>query len=172
MKALSTVTLTTRRLILRAPRVSDAAALVAAGSLLMSEGEASVQLSQMASEAEKPFGFHWVLELDGIAVGRIKGWEVNTYNGFVQLGYDIAPSLRNRGLMTEAVGAVVRYLLIEAEANRVYCSIREENAASRHVCEKNGFRFEGLLRQHYARKDGGYDNVCVYGLIRDDMTEV
>lgn len=171
MKAISTATLTTRRLLLRAPQVSDAAALVAAGSLLMSEGEARVRLADMASEAVKHFGFHWVLELDGVAVGRIKGWEVSPFNGFVQLGYDIAPSLRNHGLMTEALNAVAHYLLIEADANRVYCSIRVENEASRRVCEKNGFRLEGVMRQHYARQDGGYDDVCVYGLIRSDLTE-
>ena len=73
--------------------------------------------------------------------------------------------------MTEAVGAVVRYLLMEAEANRVYCSIREMNIASRRVCVKNGFRQEGVMRQHYARQDGGYDDVYIYGIIRDDMKE-
>ena len=91
MKAISTQELKTSRLRLRVPQVSDASALVAAGSLLMSEEEARARLSEMASEATKPFGFHWVIELDGVAVGRIKGWEVSPFNGFVQLGYDIAP---------------------------------------------------------------------------------
>lgn len=171
MKAISTQELKTPRLRLRVPQVSDASALVAAGSLLMSEEEARARLSEMASEATKAFGFHWVIELNGVAVGRIKGWEVSPFNGFVQLGYDIAPSLRSCGLMTEAVGAVVRYLLIEAEANRVYCSVREGNMASRRVCEKNGFRHEGVMRQHYARQDGGYDDVYIYGLIRSDLEE-
>ena len=112
-----------------------------------------------------------VIELDGEAVGRIKGWEVSPYNGYVQLGYDIAPEKRCQGLMTEAVGAVARYLLLEAEANRVYCSVREDNAASRRVCEKNGFRHEGVMRQHYARQDGGYDDVYIYGLLRADLKE-
>lgn len=171
MKAISTKTIMTKRLILRAPQVSDAAALVEAGSLLMSETDAKTRLADMASEATKPFGFHWVLERDGQAVGRVKGWEVSPFNGFVQLGYDISPKLRSHGLMTEAVGAVARYLLLEAEANRVYCSIREGNMASRRVCEKNGFRHEGVMRQHYARQDGGYDDVHIYGLLRADLAE-
>lgn len=171
MKAISTKTMMTRRLTLRAPQVGDAQDLVDAGSLLMSEVDARVRLSEMASEATKPFGFHWVLEYEGRAVGRVKGWEVSPFNGFVQLGYDIAPPLRGQGLMTEAVGAVARYLLMEAEANRVYCCVREENVASRRVCEKNGFRHEGVMRQHYARQDGGFDDVYIYGLIRQDMRE-
>ena len=172
MKPLSTRTLVTRRLVLRLPKVTDAADLVAAGSLLMPEEDAKVRLADMASEASKPFGFHWVIEKDGRAVGRIKGWEVSPFNGFIQLGYDITPELRNHGLMTEALGAVVRYLLLQVEANRVYCSIRSGNIASRRACEKNGFRQEGTLRQHYARQDGGYDDVHIYGLIREDLGEV
>lgn len=169
MKSISTKTLTTRRLILRVPQVSDAQALVAAGSLLMPEADARVRLADMASEATKPFGFHWVIEKDGQAVGRIKGWEVSPFNGYVQLGYDIAPQLRNQGVMTEAVGAVLRYLFCEAEANRVYCSVRAGNIASRRVCEKCGMQQEGVMRQHYARQDGGYDDVVIYGILQQDV---
>ncbi len=171
MKPIGTRTMTTRRLTLRPPQITDAADLVAAGSLLMSVEEAKVCLSDMASQAAKPFGFHWVIMLEGKAVGRVKGWEVNPYNGYVQLGYDIAPEHRGKGYMTEAVGAVIRYMLTAAEANRVYCSVREENHASRRVCEKNGMQHEGVLRQHYARQDGGYDDVHLYGILRSEYLE-
>lgn len=171
MKLAGTQTLTTARLILRAPKPSDAEELVAAGSLAMSAEEAVKALEQMAAEAAKPFGFHWVITLNGQAVGRVKGWEVNPYNGYVQLGYDIAPACRGRGYMTEAVGAVIRYLLTTADANRVYCSVREGNIASRSVCEKNDMTHEGIMRQHYARQDGGYDDVYIYGILKSDLTE-
>jgi len=110
-----------------------------------------------------------VITLNGKAIGRVKGWDVSPYNGYLQLGYDIAPAYHGKGYMTEAVGGVIRYMLLQAEANRVYCSVRECNAASRRVCEKNGMRHEGVLRQHYARQDGGYDDVHIYGIIRDDL---
>ena len=55
--------------------------------------------------------------------------------------------------------------------NRVFCSVRSGNTASRRVCEKAGMRHEGTLRQHYARQDGGYDDVCIYGIIRADMED-
>lgn len=51
-------------------------------------------------------------------------------------GYDIAPEMRGHGYMTEAVGAVIRYLLTQADANRVYCSVRAHNIASCRVCER------------------------------------
>lgn len=73
--------------------------------------------------------------------------------------------------MTEAVRAVIRFMLTEAQANRVFCSVRAGNIASRRVCEKAGMRLEGVMRQHYASQDGGYDDVCIYGIVKADLEE-
>lgn len=169
MKAVGTRTITTPRLVLRAPQMADAEPLMRIRSLSMPLAEARKTVAAMVAESAKPFCFHWVITADGQVVGRIRGWEVNPYNGYVQLGYDIGAEFRCRGYMTEAVQAVVRYLLTEADAHRVYCSVRESNPASCRVCEKNGMRHEGTLRQHYARQDGGYDDVRIYGILREEL---
>ena len=169
MKAIGSQTIHTPRLILRPPELTDAADLVRIKSLAMSMDEARTKVADMVQERKHPFSFHWVITLNGAVIGRIKGWEVSPYNGYLQLGYDIAPKFRNHGYMTEAAQAVVLYLLKKAEANRVYCSVRASNPASRRVCEKIGMIHEGTLRQHYARQDGGYDDVCIYGVVRSDL---
>lgn len=171
MNPVGSAVIHTQRLILRPPQVQDAAALVASGSLAMTTSEAENALGNMAAEAQNPYVFHWVIEMDGRTVGRIKGWDISLHNAYVQLGYDVALEMRGRGIMTEAIRAVLRYLLEDAGVNRVYCSVRTENAASRRVCEKCGMRQEGVMRQHYARADGGYDDVVIYGMIRQDMEE-
>lgn len=169
MKPVGSRNITTPRLVLRPQQPSDAEELVRAGSLAMTVPEAKRAVAAMIGEAKKPFCFHWTIVLEGQAVGRIKGWEVDPYNGYVQLGYDIGPAYRGKGYMSEAVSAVIRYLFIQARAHRVYCSVRTGNAASRRVCEKCGMTLEGTMRQHYARQDGGYDDVCIYGILQDDM---
>lgn len=171
MKTTGTKPIRTERLLLRAPEMSDAEALVRVKSLAMSVDEARKSVAAMAEEQKHPFAFHWVITLDGQPIGRVKGWEVSLYNGYVQLGYDVGPDFRNHGYMTEAVAAVIRYLLTEADANRVYCSIRESNIASRRVCEKCGMTHEGTMRQHYARQDGGYDDVRIYGILKADIAK-
>lgn len=171
MKPIGAKILTTPRLILRPPELTDAEALVRIKSLTMPLTEAKKTAASMVDELEKPFTYHWVITLDGAVIGRIKAWDVNPYNGYLQLGYDVGAEYRNHGYMTEAVRAAVRYLLTEAEAHRVFCSVREGNIASRRVCEKAGMRHEGTLRQHYARQDGGYDDVCIYGIIKGDLEE-
>lgn len=171
MKPIGTRCIRTARLLLRKPEMTDAPALVTNHSLAMPLDEARRCVADMVKDAEKPFCFHWVITMDDKVVGRIKCWEVNPYNGYTQLGYDVGPDYRGQGIMTEAVGAVIRYMLTEADANRVYCSVRENNLASRRVCEKNGMTHEGVMRQHYARQDGGYDDVHIFGIIKDDLAE-
>ena len=169
MKPVGSMPIQTARLLLRAPELTDAEPLVRVKSLAMKLPEACKAVDNMVKELAHPFCFHWVITLDGQPIGRVKGWEVNPYDGYLQLGYDVGPAYRNQGYMTEAVRAVVRYMLTQAEANRVYCSVRESNLASRRVCEKVGMTHEGTMRQHYARQDGGYDDVRIYGILRSEL---
>lgn len=169
MKPIGSMPIRTERLLLRAPELSDAEPLVRAKSLAMSLPEACKAVENMVRERSHPFAYQWVITLDGQPIGRVKGWDVNPYDGNLQLGYDVGPAYRNHGYMTEAVRAVVRYLLTEAEAHRVYCSVRESNRASQRVCEKAGMTHEGTMRQHYARQDGGFDDVRIYGIVRGEL---
>ena len=171
MKPIGTQTLMTNRLALRRVQPDDAEALVRIRSLPMTLQEAKAAVGRMVQELEKPFTFHWVITREDEVIGRIKAWEVDPYNGYLQLGYDMAPHERGKGYMTEAVRAVVHFMLTQAKANRVFCSVRAGNAASRRVCEKTGMSLEGIMRQHYARQDGGYDDVSIYGIIRSDLED-
>ena len=130
--------------------------------------EARKTVAKMADELKHPFCFHWVITMGDQIIGRVKCWDVSPYNGYLQLGYDVGPQYRNQGYMTEAVQGVIKYLFQSAEVNRVYCSVREGNLASRRVCEKCGLQHEGVLRQHYSRQDGGYDDVYIYGILRNE----
>ena len=171
MKPVGCSIIKTKRLLLRAPCESDAEPLVRIKSLPMPLDEACKSVEKMVEELKRPFTFHWVIMLEGEVIGRVKAWDVNPYNGYLQLGYDMSPAQRGNGYMTEAAHAVIRYMFTQAEANRVFCSVRAGNIASRRVCEKVGMTHEGTLRQHYARQDGGFDDVCIYGIVRSDFAE-
>ena len=164
--------LTTPRLLLRKFRLSDGLELFEAGTLGVSPEDATEFVRKMMEFNDDPQTFSWVIDYQGKAVGRVKAWEINPRDNYVQLGYDIGAAYRNNGLMTEAVKAVCEYLLTEAEVNRVYCMVRESNLASRRVCEKAGFTHEGTLRNHWMEADGTYVNVYVYGLLKEDLTHL
>ena len=169
MKAIGTTTLVTPRLILRKISMEDAESLFSVGSLGNSLQDATQSVANMVQYNDDPLSFHWVLEYEGKAIGRLKGWEVDPHNNFVQLGYAIGVPYRRNGLMTEAVKAVCTYLLRECEFNRVYCMVKESNPASNRVCEKAGMKHEGFLRNHWIQEDGSYTNVHYWGMNASDI---
>ena len=169
MKAIGTTNLNTPRLILRKIKKEDAESLFSVGILGENLEDATNIINNMIQYNDDPMTFHWALEYEGIAIGRIKGWEVDPHNNFVQLGYDIGVPYRGKGLMTEAVKAVSEYLLKECEFNRVYCMVRESNLASNRACEKAGMKHEGFLRNHWIQGDGSYTNVHYWGMLSSDI---
>jgi len=169
MKAIGTRNLVTSRLVLRKLQKEDADNLFNAGILGTDLEDAEKIVKNMIQYNDDLMSFHWALEYNGRAIGRIKGWEVDPHNNFVQLGYDIGIPYRGKGLMTEAVKAVSAYLLKDCEFNRVYCMVRESNPASNRVCEKAGMKHEGFLRNHWMQSDGTYTNVHYWGLLSSDI---
>lgn len=169
MKPIGTKTIRTERLTLREIIPTDAVDLFSAGVLGESLEEAVGIVENMIKYNADPNNFHWTIEYEGHAVGRIKAWEVNCADNYAQLGYDIGESCRCLGLMTEAVCAVSGYLLRKADFNRIYCMVRTNNPASIRVCEKAGMVREGIMRRHFSNPDGGYDDVMVMGLLKSDL---
>ena len=59
----------------------------------------------------------------------------------VEIGYGTTPGFEGRGLMTEAVGGMLRWAIATGCVDAVEAETAPENAASQRVLEKNGFRF-------------------------------
>ncbi|NKX43688.1 GNAT family N-acetyltransferase [Roseicyclus persicicus] len=83
------------------------------------------------------------------------------------LGYWIgAPHARN-GYMREAIEAVVHYAYRVQDLSRVEAACLPENAASRGVLEKTGFKYEGVA-QSYLQINGRWRNHVLYAHLRHD----
>ncbi len=165
---IGTKEITTERLILRKIRREDAAPLSASGSLSGTLDEVKKNIEARIKDYESPYTYHWVIEYSGEPIGRVLVWEINPRDEYCQLGYDISPEHRNRGFMTEAIKAIIVYLLDEADFNRVYCNVRTNNIGSNKVCQKAGMTLDGVLRKHF-KSDIGFDDVNVYSFIKDDL---
>jgi ribosomal-protein-alanine N-acetyltransferase len=77
----------------------------------------------------------------------------------VTIGYMIDPAHQRRGIATEAVSALLDFCFGELGVRRIQAFVHPENAGSRRLVERFGFRCEGLLR----------DNLRVGTIWRDDM---
>jgi len=89
----------------------------------------------------------WVLQLND-AGGKIVGslaFKGLDEKGMVEIGYGINPGYEGKGLMTEAVTAVVRWASEQPGVLSVEAETEPDNIASQRVLEKAGFVPKGVV---------------------------
>lgn len=82
------------------------------------------------------------------------------------LGYVLAEPYWGKGLMTEAVMAVIPYAFEELKLNIFTVWHYTFNQKSARVIEKCGFRYEGTLRQSSVIFDGSVFDSCAYSMTK------
>jgi RimJ/RimL family protein N-acetyltransferase len=141
--------LETDRLLLRPMRAEDAESLLAIfgdPSVMASFGESPFDRGQMDRWVQRNlehqdrhgYGLFSVIQkADGLLVGDcgLEHMDVG-----VELGYDVRSDHWNRGLATEAAGAVRDFAFGELQLDRLVSLVRVGNGASRRVAEKLGMR--------------------------------
>lgn len=100
-------------------------------------------------------------------IGTIGFMWYNEENRSAEVGYSLSRAYWNRGLMTEALSAVVRYGFERLGLNRIEAQHEVDNPASGAVMRKVGMRHEGTLRSRLYNK-GRYVDVELYAILRKD----
>jgi ribosomal-protein-alanine N-acetyltransferase len=85
-----------------------------------------------------------------------------------ELGYWLGSDYQNRGIMTEAVQAVVFYSFNTMEMHRIYAYTSTKNTPSRALLRKAGFIEEGILRQN-TNRDGVWDDTAIMAILKSDI---
>ena len=117
---------------------------------------------------EKDEGTLLICDETGQMIGYIEFFKTVNYLDEYEIGYLIfRPEHRGKGATTEAVDLLVRYLFDTKRMNRLRLIIHPDNAASRRVAEKCGFRHEGTARGAWFNK-GKHHDVEVYAILRED----
>lgn len=83
------------------------------------------------------------------------------------LGYWIGQPFARQGFMREALMAVVHHAFTRLDLSRLEAACLPENAASRGVLEKSGFKYEGVA-QSYLQINGRWRNHVLYANLRSD----
>ena len=121
------------------------------------------QLTAFAEGRGAVYGI-WV---DGAIAGSIGYHDVEPASRRVAIGYWIDAAHEGRGIMMRAVKALVAHAFGELGMKRVEIRVAPDNARSRAIPERLGFREEGTLRQYMWLYDHCIDEV-VYGLLVDE----
>lgn len=83
------------------------------------------------------------------------------------LGYWIGAPFARHGYMREAILAMVHHAFTTLDLSRIEAACLPENAASRGVLEKTGFKYEGVA-QSYLQIAGRWRNHVLYANLRGD----
>lgn len=133
------------------------------------------RIESSGSWTDGPAGLVLAIEVDGRLVGEMQargGRSQLLPPGVYELGIELyEPEDRGRGIGTAAVEQMARYLFEEEAARRVQVSTDMENVGMRGVCERAGFRFEGVLRGYAEAAEGPRDSV-MYGMTRNDYEDL
>ncbi|MCU1673840.1 MAG: GCN5-related N-acetyltransferase [Frankiales bacterium] len=131
----------------------------------------AAMLRSMRKEARAGRSLPFAITYDGRLAGQL------TCNGVVRgafdnayVGYWVDGALAGRGILPTALAMVVDHCFGAVGLHRVEANVRPENAASRRVVEKLGFREEGL-HQRYLYIDGGWRDHISYAVTREDVPD-
>lgn len=182
MKHCGTQRLETERLFLRRYEPADADAMYrnwASDSevtkYLMWPTHESIAVSQAVIDswvknyADEKY-YHWaiVLKENGEEpVGDIAVVQQNEQTACVHIGYALGRMWWHRGIMSEALKAVMDFLFDTVEANRIESRHDPRNPHSGGVMRKCGMQYEGTLRSADWNNQGICD-ACYYALLKKD----
>lgn len=114
--------------------------------------------------------YHWAIEFEGEPIGAISAVEHND-QASVQIGYCVGRPWWHKGIMSEALWAVMTFFFEKVGVNRVEARHDPRNYRSGAVMKKCGMQFEGTLRQ----SDWNHQGICDaswYGILRSEWERI
>jgi len=168
MNLIGTQPITTERLVLRKITMEDTQQLHEVDGIGNTLEEAR-SIVQMMVDSYDDRTFHWAITHQNAVIGRIKINEFSTRDSYADVAYGIGSAYRSKGFMTEALQAVIRFLLQDVGVHRMYAQVRASNLPSIKVVQKAGMVLEGSMRQHFMEADGTYVDVNIYGILQEDF---
>jgi [ribosomal protein S5]-alanine N-acetyltransferase len=172
--------LRTDRLLLRETRTSDARAIFrvfsdAAVTRYHNQStftrieEARAVVRSRAALFRHGWGIRWAIarKEDDLLIGACGFHNWHRACSHAEIGYELASDWWRRGLMTEALGAMLAFGFDRMDLNRIEALVMPDNVASARLLRKLGFTAEGTLRQYGHWKERFHD-LTMFSLLREE----
>lgn len=134
-----------------------------------SEKQADELIKRFATRYEAKKQIRWAITLREVdqLIGTIGFHAIETEHWKAEIGYELHPTYWGKGIMSEVIAAVIRYGFNEMKLNRIEAFYDPKNFSSGRVLEKNGFKYEGTLKQRYFEK-GKFVDAAIRAIIKED----
>ncbi len=124
--------------------------------------------SMLCADENETFAF--AITVDGGVIGSVGIFrQGNIHRQTAELGYYIAEEYWGKGIMTEAVKQICKYVFEKSDMIRIFAEPFAYNIASCRVLEKAGFQYEGTLRNN-AVKNGKVIDMKMYSLLKEELS--
>lgn len=97
-------------------------------------------------------------------IGDVGYWRFDLSNHRAELGYILDPAYWRKGILTEALTAVLNFGFETLNLHSICANINPQNEASRRLLLKTGFQKEALFREDYYF-EGKFIDSEIYGLL-------
>lgn len=88
-----------------------------------------------------------------------------------EVGYVLSKKFWNKGIMTEALNGILKYLFQKVGFHRVQAKHDVNNPASGKVMAKCGMKKEGILRDSEKTNSNEWCDVAIYSILEDEFKE-
>jgi RimJ/RimL family protein N-acetyltransferase len=175
-------TLSTARLVLSLPTVSDLEGIIFHDNSTSEIAENTINFPypyeekhahfwlKMAEEgfAKKDAYIFVIREKENLKLIGAIGLHLDFANRKAEIGYWLGKSFWNKGYVSEALQKIVEFGFEELHLNKIYASHFPHNPASGKVLQKNGFEFEGILKQEVL-KNGQFLDLHRYAIFKKNI---
>lgn len=123
-------------------------------------------LGEWIGQYDDPRFYQWAIVCKETEepIGSISAVHLNEIVGSVEIGYCLGKPWWHKGIMTEALGAVISFMMDQVGMNRVEAKHDPNNPHSGGVMKKCGMRYEGTMRQA-SHNNQGICDICCYGIL-------
>ena len=185
MKHCGTQRIETERLVLRRFSINDAEAMYKnwasdpeVTKYLTWPAHSGVEVSRAVledwvSSYAKDNYYQWAIVLKehgADPIGGISAVGMNDDISMVHIGYCLGKAWWNRGIMSEALAAVMDFFFEKAGVNRIESRHDPRNPHSGMVMKKCGMKYEGTMRSS-DRNNQGICDACWYAALRADRQD-
>jgi len=135
----------------------------------LSEARAELKLYFMDNFRRRS-GIRWGITLRGDdrligSAGFYKWIQPERYQA--EMGYDLNPAFWGKGIMTEALTAIIQYGFDHMGLHRIEVLISHPNRRSQKLVRELGFKREGVLRDHYF-VEGRFADDVIFSLLKEE----